>query len=119
MAKVTVLTNLGEAWAAGRMAGTEDTTGRFIGWGTGTSTASKEDSALFTESAEVRATGTVSVKGSGAAAKWQCEGTLVSESTQTISEAGAFTALSSGTLILHTTFDGLGLNEGDQITFTF
>ena len=137
MAKVAVLTNSGEGWCAGRLAGSEATTGKYIGWGTGVGTAFKGSTALLDEDsggspAYIRASGTVTVSGYGSveefedadgtsqSAKWQVEGTLVSNANnKTITEAGAFSAEVSGILIVHTTFDGLGLNEGDSITFTF
>ena len=122
MAKVTVLTNLGEEWCAKRLAGVasvDGISGRFIGWGTGTGTAAKGDSTLFTEAAGTRAGGTASVVGTGAAAKYQVEGTLVALEDITITNAGNFTAQTSGVLIVHTSFDGIALNEDDQITFTF
>jgi hypothetical protein len=119
MAKVAVLTNVGEAWAAGRLAGTESTTGKYIGWGTGVATAAKADTSLATESSESRASGTVSVEGSAAAAKYQVEGTLTATAARTITNAGTLTASTSGTLIIHASFDGISLNQDDQITFTF
>ena len=44
----TVLTNVGEEWAASRMAGTGslNIAATHIGWGTGTATAVKGDTAL-------------------------------------------------------------------------
>lgn len=122
MAKVTVLTNGGEDWAAQRLAGSgalSTLSGRYIGWGTGAGTSAKSDTVLFTEATEARATGIVTVESSGAAAKWQCEGTLTADAPKTITNAGAFSANTGGTLIVHTSFDGIALNEDDQITFTF
>lgn len=122
MAKTVVLTNLGEEWCAARLAGTDSSNGRFIGWGTGTGTAVKGDTTLFTESAEDRVAGTVSVDGEAAAAAYQVEGTLVAESDQVITNAGTFTADAAGILIMKVSLDEddvIDLNEDDQITFTF
>lgn len=119
MAKLTVLTNLGEEWCVKRLAGTDTNDGRYIGWGTGEGTAAKGDTTLATEASESRASGTVTAEDSGAAAAYQVEGTLTAEADKTITNAGTFTASTSGTLVIHTSFDALALNDGDSITFTF
>lgn len=122
MAKTTVLTNNGEDWAVQRLAGIGDmatVSGQFIGWGTSGGTAAKGDTSLFTEAAEPRVQGTVTVHETGAAAYYQVEGTLVSLSSQTITNAGSFTASDGGALLIHMSWDGIALNEGDQITITF
>lgn len=119
MAKQTVLTNVGEAWCVGRLAGTESTDGHFIGWGSGDGTAAKSDTTLFDEETESRAAGTVSVTGTGAAAKYEVEGTLTADADKFISNAGTFSAASSGTLIMHMSWAGVDLDETDSITFTF
>lgn len=119
MAKVTVLTNGGEAWAVGRLAGTLSTDGKYIGWGSGAGTSAKSDTTLFDEETESRASGTVSVEGTGSAAKYQVEGTLTADDSKTITNAATFTADTSGTMIMHVSWDGIDLFEDDQITFTF
>lgn len=119
MAKVTVLTNGGEGWCVGRLAGTLATDGKYVGWGSGAGTAAKSDTTLFSEETESRATGTVSVEDTGAAAMYQVEGTLTADGSKTITNAATFTADSSGTMIMHMSWDGIALNEDDQITFTF
>ena len=119
MAKVTVLTNAGEEWVAGRLVGSEATDGSYVSWGTGAGTAAKGDTTLFTEGSESRAGGTVTLEGSAASAKYQVEGTLTADADKTITNAGTFTASTSGTLVLHSSFDGLDLNEGDTLTLTF
>lgn len=114
----TVLTNNGEQWACDRMSGVSALDGHFIGWGTGGGGAAKGDTTLFTEAAEARAVGTVSTTGSGAAAKYQVQGTITSLSVQTITNAGNFTASVAGTLIVHGDFTGIPLAIGDAIQFT-
>ena len=118
MAKVTVLTYGGEEWAAGRMAGEASTNGAYLGWGTGSGTATKADTALFTPASEARVLGTVSLEGSGVSAAYQVEGILSADAPKTITNAGNFTALTGGTLVVHGSFDGIDLEADDQITFT-
>lgn len=119
MARVSVLTNGGEAWAAGRLAGTIPDNGRYIGWGTGFGVAAKPDTTLFVPASESRVAGTVTVEGTGVAAKYTVTGTLTANADKTITNAANFTASSSGTLIVHSSFDPIDLSDGDQITFTF
>lgn len=116
-----VLTNVGEAWAAGRLAGTVSTDGRYIAWGSGAGEAAKGDVALNTEESESRVGATVTVEGSGAAAAYKVEGTITADGTKTITNAGNFTATTSGTLIVHATFvdDAIDLEVDEQVTFVF
>jgi len=118
MSKVTVLTYTGEEWGAARMAGSEDTTGAYIGWGSGEGTAAKGDTTLFTEESEDRVAGTVSLESTGPTAKYQVEGTITADGTKIITNAGNFSASTSGTMIVHSSFDGIPVDEGDDITFT-
>lgn len=113
-----VLTNAGEEWACGRLAGTVATDGHFVAWGTGAGTAAKADTTLSTEAAESRVVGTVTVAGSGASAVYQVVGTITAGGTKTITNAGNLTASTSGTLIVHGDFTGVGVDAGDSITFT-
>ncbi len=113
-----VLTNVGEQWAAECMAQTNALTGAFVAWGTGAGTAAKGDTTLFTEASEARVSGTVTVNGTGAAAKYQNVGTLTADAGKTITNAGNFTASTVGTLIVHGDFTGIALNLGDKIEFT-
>lgn len=114
----TVLTNLGEQWACDRMSGVSALDGHFVGWGTGAGTAAKADSTLFTEAAETRATATISTNGTSSAAKYQAVATLVSASGQTITNAGNFTAVTAGIMIVKGDFTGVVLAIGESITFT-
>lgn len=125
-ALATVLTNSGEEWASERMAGVQGAgtnnvatlDGHFVGWGTGAGTAAKADTTLSTEAAEARAVGTVTTVGTGSSCKYQVTGTITSASGQTITNAGNFTASTSGVLIVHGDFTGIPLSTGDSITFT-
>lgn len=111
----TVLTSVGEAWIVDKLDETVQTTGDYIGWGTGAGTAAKGDTTLFTESAETRVTGT---RTQPLADKIRWVGTLTSASAQTITNAGNFTAVSAGTLIVHGDFTGVVLAIGDKIEIT-
>lgn len=118
----TVLTNVGEQWLVERAAGTgtySAVTGAYIGWGTGAGTAAKGDTTLFTEASEARTNGTVSVTGSGSTAKWQNVGTITADGAKTITNAGCFSASTSGGLFIKYDFTGVALNLGDAIQFTF
>lgn len=124
----TVLTNDGQEWAAERLAGVQGAgtnnvyanAGSHIGWGTGSGTASASDTTLFTESSDPasRASTTVSVVGTGSSAKYQATATLTSSTSQTITNAGLFTASSSGVLLVKGDFTGIALANGDSISFT-
>lgn len=111
----TVLTTVGKAWVVDKLDETVQTTGDYIGWGTGAGTAAAADTTLFTEAAETRATATRS-QPSADTVRWV--GTLTSLSGQAITNAGNFTASTSGTLIVHGDFTGIVLATSDQIQFT-
>lgn len=128
MANGTVLTNNGEEWTAERMAGVQGAgtnnvaanAGSHIGWGTGTTTPQKTDTALATESADpaARVATSVTVTGTGSSAKYQATATLPSTSTQTITEMGLFSASAAGVMFVRTVFTGVALVSGDSIAFT-
>jgi hypothetical protein len=100
------------------MAQTNALTGAFVGWGTGAGTAAKGDTTLFTEATEARVSGTVSVTGSGATAKYQVVATITADGAKTITNAGNLTASSGGVLIVHGDFTGVALALNDAIQFT-
>lgn len=128
MANGVVLTNNGEEWASERLAGVQGAgtnnvfgnAGSHIGWGTGTTTPAKGDTALQTESADpaARVATTVTVSGAGAAAKYSSSATLPSTTTQAITEAGLFSASSAGIMFVHTVFTVVNVVLGDSIAFT-
>lgn len=127
----TVLTNLGEEWIVDRIIGTSGTysssTGAYVGWGTGAGTSNKTDTALFTQSNDPSSTAmtstnaTLSKTGTSTTAKWQNVATLPSTSTQTITNAGCWSAAnaSTATLFIKGDFTGIALSSGDSIQFTF
>ena len=112
----TVLTQVGEEWLVDKIDETVQTTGDYIGWGTGAGTAGKSDTTLFSEASESRVTAT---RSQTAADKIRWVGTLTcAGSGKTITNAGNFTASTSGTLIVHGDFTGIVLAVGDKIEFT-
>jgi hypothetical protein len=112
----TIFVQVGEEWLVDKIDETVQTTGDYIGWGTGAGTAAKGDSALFTEAAETRVT---AARTQPLADKIRWVGTLTcAGSGKSITNAGNFTAVSSGTLIVHGDFTGIVLAVGDKIEFT-
>jgi len=112
-----VITTVGKAFVTLTLS---SSIGKYIGWGTGTGTAAVGDTVLFTEAAETRVSGTQSqVTTTTTNDTYQCAGTLVSLSGQTITNAGVLSASTSGTLILHSDFTGVPLLTNDSIAFTF
>ena len=87
----------------------------YVGWGTGAGTAAKADTALFTESAEARVGATMSQP---LVDKNQFLATITSASGQTITNGGALSASTGGTLLIHGDFTGIVLANGDKIEFT-
>jgi len=112
----TILTQVGEEWLTDKIDESVQTKGEYIGWGTGAGTAAKGDVALFSEASEARVTATMTQP---AADKTRWVGTLTCAGAgKTITNAGNFTASTSGTLIVHGDFTGIALNVGDKIEFT-
>lgn len=111
----TVLTTVGKAWVVDKLDETVQTTGDYVGWGTGAGTAAAGDTTLFTEAAEARVVAT-RTQPSADVVRWVS--TITSASGQTITNAGNFTASSAGTLIVKGDFTGIVLATGDQIQFT-
>lgn len=117
----TVLTNNGEDWVAQRVAGSgslSSNAGTHVGMGTGGTTAAKGDTALGAE-VETRGATSVSVTGSGSSAKYQAIATVAATATRAITEAGLFSASSSGTMFIRGDFSVINLANGDSIQFTF
>ena len=111
----TVLTQAGEEWIVDKLDETVQTTGDYIGWGTGAGTASKSDTTLFTEASEDRVEAT---RSQPSADKIRWFATLTADGSKTITNAGNFTASTGGTLIVHGDFTGIPLEAGDKIEFT-
>ncbi len=112
----TVLTQVGEEWIVDKLDETLQTTGDYVGWGTGAGTAAKADTTLFTEASETRVTAT---RTQPAADKIRWVATITCAGAgKTITNAGNFTAVTVGTLIVHGDFTGIVLAVGDKIEFT-
>jgi hypothetical protein len=111
----TVFTQVGEEWLANKADEAVQTTGDYIGWGTGAGTASKSDTALFTEASESRV---IATRTKPVSDKIRWVGTLTANANKTITNAGNFTASTGGTLIVHGDFTAIDLNLGDKIEFT-
>jgi hypothetical protein len=128
MAAGIVLTNTGEEWASERLAGVQGggtnnvagNAGSHIGWGTSITTPVKADTTLTAESSDPasRVATSVTVVGTGSAAKYQATATLPSTTSQTIQEMGLFSASTAGILFVHAAFTGIALSNGDSIAFT-
>jgi hypothetical protein len=88
----------------------------YIGWGTGVGTAAIGDTTLFTEASETRVAATLSQP---AASTSRYVATLTADAGKTITNAGVFSAVSSGTLLQKSDFTGIVLALGDKIELTF
>ena len=118
----TLLVNTGKAIVTDYLAGGAATQPKYVAWGTGAGTTALTDTTLFTESASPasRATGTTTQQTTTTTSDtYQVIGTLTSTSTQTITNAGLFDAITVGNLFVKGDFTGVALTSGDSIQFTF
>ena len=116
----TLLVNTGKAVVTNRINGS-GTTPLYVAWGTGAGTTAAADTTLFTESSSpaTRTTGTASQQTTSTTNDtFQVVGILTSGTSQTITNAGTFDAVSSGNLFVKGDFTGIALNSGDSIQFT-
>lgn len=113
----TVVTHAGEQLACDLLRGA-GTVPSYVAWGTGSTTAAKSQTTLTTEASESRVNGTTSTNGTGSSATFRVVATITADGTKTISEAGLFTAASSGTMFLRGDFTGIAVESGDTIEFT-
>lgn len=120
----TVVTNGGKATIANRMQGTPSRNAmKFIGLGVGATgaarTAVAADTALSSELAEGRATGTESiVTTTQTNDTYQVVGTVTATGSRAVDEAGAFDASSSGNMGFSATFPVINLLNGDSLQLT-
>ena len=112
----TVLTQVGEEWLADKVDEIVQTKPEWVGWGTGAGTSAKGDTTLFSEASEARVQGSMSQP---VADKNRCVATLTCAGAgKTITNAGSFTTITTGTLIVKGDFTGVVLAVGDKIEFT-
>jgi hypothetical protein len=116
----TLLVNTGKAVVTNRINGS-GTTPLYVAWGTGAGTTAATDTTLFSESASPasRATGTATQQTTSTTNDtFQVVGTLTSGTSQTITNAGTFDAITVGNLFVKGDFTGIALSNGDSIQFT-
>lgn len=122
-----LVTTVGEAWMSGALTGdvAAPTTMKYIGLGTGTSAAATTDTTLGTEitvggADEARATGTQSrVTTTHTNDTYQAVGTVTMNSSHAVTEAGLFSASSSGSMAARQVFSALNLISGDTLAITW
>ena len=116
----TVLTNTGKNLITNLLAGVAQTAIQFVGWGTGTTAAAPTQTNLITPSAEARVSGTRSqITTTTTNDTYQVVATLASTSSQAITEAALFDAVTAGNMMIRGDFGALNLAASDSIQFTF
>jgi hypothetical protein len=124
---MAVITNEGKAWDVLKLqsvAPASNALMQFITWGTGaqseaTVAAASPAFGQFTESAEARTTGTVSVPSSQTD---RCVGTITATAARNITQVARTNVATVGgtgqTMLLYALFTSIPLSTADQITFT-
>jgi hypothetical protein len=113
----TIYTDVGENVTADYFDGTSSAPANYyVAWGTGTGTASKTDTTLFTEASETRVTPTTEDQPSSNQNRWIA--TLTADGSKTITNAGLFDALTGGNMVIKGDFTGIALTASDKIEFT-
>lgn len=92
-----------------------DGTMKWVAWGSGTTAAAVAQTALVTENAEARTSGTISQP---AANQYQVAGTITATATRVVEEVGLFDASTVGNMGVRATHGQLNLESGDQVTYT-
>jgi hypothetical protein len=120
----TVITNAGEEYVVDKLNETVQTEPEYVAWGEGAGTAAKADTDLFTPvntdpGNVLRLLGTSSKTGTGATAKYQVIATLTSTNANNKTNAGLWTAVSGGTLVVHADHTSTVMATGDKIEYTF
>lgn len=123
-----VLTNVGREIITGLLAAVGSGPGsavpKYVGWGTGAGTSAATDTTLFTEDSGgspsyARVTCTLTQQTTSVTNDtFQAVGTIVSNGSHTITNAGLFDAGSSGNLFIKGDFSGVALTSGEAIQFT-
>ena len=116
MAATNVLTTVGKTYIATKLADT--TTGtvvpKWIGIGTGVHGAVVGDTALTTE-VETRSGTNAATSSTNV---FQVIQTITASALRAVTEAGLFSAVTGGTMIISSTFDVVTLQIGDSIQIT-
>jgi hypothetical protein len=113
-----VLTQVGEEWEVDVLTAIISNQSAFTqygAWGTGAGTADKSDTDLFTPGSEARVATT---RSQPVADKIRHMFQITADAPKTITNAGVFTASTSGTLIFHWDHAGQPLNQNDAIEYT-
>ena len=116
----THYTNVGKAYTAGALSGDVSVGASFwVGWGTGSGVA-VTGTTLATAAAEARSETTKSRQTTTVSNDtFRNVGTITCAGAgKTITEAGLFTALTGGTMLVYGDFTGVALGVGDSIQFT-
>jgi hypothetical protein len=112
-----IYTDAGEAFTADLFDGTVSAPAtHYVAWGTGAGTATKTDTTLFTEGPEARVAAT---RSQPTASQNRFIGTITASGARTVTNAGVWTDVSAGSLLLKSDFTGVVLASGDAIQFTF
>jgi hypothetical protein len=115
-----MIVNAGLAIISNLVSGLGGTVPKYLGHGTGVVAPAVTDTALGTASADTRATGTptrITVTATNDCL--QVVGTLSSGSTQGITEAAEFDAVTAGNMLARGTFGALNLISGDSVAYTW
>lgn len=134
-----VVTYAGVAIISNLVSGIGGAIAKYIGWGTGSGTSARSDTALFTEDYSTTNDGTHNLRGTGTVSRVttsqtndtvQVVGTLTQPHSggATITNVGLFdtngqaadlvTAPSGGNLLVKSDFTGIALSQNDSIQFT-
>lgn len=118
MPDVAVVTNKGLDIITSRLKGLGNEP-KYIGWGTGTTPASKTDTVLQNPASESRVNGTSSQETINVENDtYQVVGILTcAGAPKSITEIGLFDAAANGNMFMRCTFDPIPLAVGDSIQF--
>ncbi len=111
-----ILTQGCEEWIVDKIDNQVTTNIEYVAWGSGSGSLSKNNITLFNEEGEARVEAT-RTQSSADIVEWNA--TLTAEAIKTITEAGLFNNITAGSLLMHGDFNGIALEVGDKIEFTF
>jgi len=111
-----VLTNVGKNYVADLMDGTSSAANPYyVAWGTNATAPVATNTTLGTEASESRSSAT---EDQPVADRNRWVATITADGTKTITEAGLFTASTSGILVIHIGHTGIPVVLNDQIEYT-